>query len=137
MDAKLILKNSSTAKVIEYIQSGFSMSAVSSLRNINKHEVYRGKDCMKKFCEFLIEHAMKATNFKKKKMKLLLKEHQQSCKNAKICNICNRKLANKYLKDKKYLKVRDHCDFTGEYSGTSHSICNLKYSVLKNCYSFS
>ena len=131
MDAKLILKNSSTAKVIEYIQSGFSMSAVSSLRNINKHEVYRSKDCIKKFCEFLIEHEMKVTNFKKKKMKLLLKENQQSYKNAKICYICNRKFENKYLKNKKYLKVRDHCDFTGEYRGTSHSIYNLKYSVPK------
>ena len=128
---KINLENSSTAKVIEYIQSGFSMSAVSSLRNINKHEVYRSKDCIKKFCEFLIEHEMKVTNFKKKKMKLLLKENQQSYKNAKICYICNRKFENKYLKNKKYLKVRDHCDFTGEYRGTSHSIYNLKYSVPK------
>ena len=29
---------------------------------------------MKKFCEFLIEHAMKIMNFKKKKMKLLANE---------------------------------------------------------------
>ena len=25
----------------------------------NKHDVYRGKDCMKKFCESLRENAMK------------------------------------------------------------------------------
>ena len=35
----------------------------------------------------------------------------------------------KYLKDKKYSKVRDHCHYTGEYRGAANTICNLKYSV--------
>ena len=35
------------------------------------------------------------------------------------------------LKNKKYCKVRDHCHFAGEYGGAAHSICNLKYSLLK------
>ena len=36
---------------------------MSSLKNIeNKHDVYKGKDCMKKFCEFVREHAMKIIN---------------------------------------------------------------------------
>ena len=43
---------------------------------------------MKKFCEFLREHTMKITNFKKKKIKLLTKEQQESYENAKICYIC-------------------------------------------------
>ena len=51
------------------------MSKISSFRSIeNKHDVYRGKDCTKNFCEFLREHAMKITNFKKKRMKLLTKK---------------------------------------------------------------
>ena len=46
------------------------MSIISSFRNIeNKHDVYRGKDCIKNFCEILREHAMKIINFKKKKMR--------------------------------------------------------------------
>ena len=58
-------ENSSTTKVSEHIPSGFSMSTISSFRSIeNKREVYRGKDCMKKFCESLREHAMKIINFK-------------------------------------------------------------------------
>ena len=59
-------ENSSTTKASEHIPSGFSMSTISSFRSIeNKHDVYGGKDSMKKFCEFLREHAMKIINFKK------------------------------------------------------------------------
>ena len=44
------------------------MSTVSSFRSVeNKHDVYIGKDSMKKFYEFLRQHAMKIINFKKKK----------------------------------------------------------------------
>ena len=32
-----------------------------------------------------------------------------------------KKIENKYVKDKKYCKVRDHCDYTGEYRGAAHS----------------
>ena len=62
-------ENSFTTKVSEHIPSGFSMSTISSLKSIeNKHNVYRGKDYMKEFCEYLREQAMKIINFKKKKM---------------------------------------------------------------------
>ena len=62
-------------------------------------------------------------------MKLLTKQKQASYENANICYICKEKFENKYLKDKKYHTVRDHCQYTGKYRGTLHSICNLKYSV--------
>ena len=32
-----------------------------------QQDVYRGKDCMKKFCEYLREYKMKVDNFKNKK----------------------------------------------------------------------
>ena len=41
----------------------------------NKHDVYRGKDCIKNLCESLKEHAMKIINLKKNKMKLLIKSN--------------------------------------------------------------
>ena len=44
------------------------MSTTSSFKSIeNKYDVYRGKDCMKKFFESLREQAMEIDNFKKKK----------------------------------------------------------------------
>ena len=59
-------ENSSTTKVSKHIPSGFSMSTISSFRSIeNKCDVYRRKYCMKKFFEFLIEHAMKIINLKR------------------------------------------------------------------------
>ena len=80
----------------------------------------------KNCCENLREHATKLIKFKKKKMKLLTKEQQESNENAKLCHICKEKLENKYLKDKKYYKFGDHCHYTGEYRDAQHRICNLK-----------
>ena len=75
---------------------------------------------MKKIREPLREHAMKIINFKKKKWE------QESYENGKICYIWEEKFENKYLKDKKYTKLRDHSHYTGEYTGAVHRICNLK-----------
>ena len=84
---------------------------------------------MKNSCESLKEYTMKIISFKKKKMKLLTKEQHQSCENSQICYICKENFENKSFKDKKFLKVRGNCHYTGECRGASHSICNLKYSV--------
>ena len=47
------------------------MSTIFSFKSIeNKHDAYRGKDCMKKFYESLREYAMKKINLKKIKMLL-------------------------------------------------------------------
>ena len=105
------------------------MATISSFRRTeNTHDVYKGKGCMKKFCEFLREHAMKIIF---KKYEILTKKQQESYESAKICYICRKKFENKRLKNKKYCKVRDHCHYTGEYRDAAHSICNLKYSVPK------
>ena len=64
-------------------------------------------------------------------MKLLTTEQQESSENTKTCYICKEKFKDKYDKDKKYCKVRDHCHYKDEYRGAGHSICNLKYSIPK------
>ena len=64
-------------------------------------------------------------------MKLLTKEQQESYENAKICYMCKEKFENKYVKDKKYRKVRDHCHYTEEYRSAAHNICNLKHKLPK------
>ena len=77
-------ENLPTIKLSELTPSGFSISTILSFRSIEtKHYVYRAMNCMKKFCKFLREHAMKAISFKKRKMILLTKERQQSYENVK------------------------------------------------------
>ena len=45
---------SPTTKLGENIPSGFSVSTISSFKDIeNKHDVYKGQNCMKKLCESL------------------------------------------------------------------------------------
>ena len=65
----------------------------------------RGSDCLTTFCESLRENTMKMINFKKRKSKLLTKEQEESYENAKICYICKERIENKYLVDKKLLKL--------------------------------
>ena len=86
---------------------------------------------MKKFCESLRERVMNIITFKMKRMKLLAKVQKESYENGKISYICQKKFECKYLKDKKYWKVRDNCHYTGEYRGAALSVCNLKYRVPK------
>ena len=57
---------------------------------VNKHGVYGGEDCMKKFCESLREHAMSVINFEKKKMILLKNEQQESYEKTKVCYNCKK-----------------------------------------------
>ena len=59
-------------------------------------------------------------------MRLLTKKRENSYENAKCGHIFNEKFESKYLKDKKYRTVRDHCHYTGKYKGAAHSMCNLK-----------
>ena len=60
-------ENSSTTKIGEHIPCGYSMSTIWEFDLIeNKHTLYRGKDCMKKFCISLREHAKNIIDFEKK-----------------------------------------------------------------------
>ena len=96
-----ITEKLSTTKVSGHIPSGFPMSSKSSFKDIeDKHNVYRGKDSLKKFCESLREQAIKITNFKMKKMSLLTNKHAK--KMQKECTV----FVKKRLKINIIIKVR-------------------------------
>ena len=78
------------AKVCEHIPWGYLMSTIWTFDGIeNKHDVYRGEDCMKRFCESLREQAVKIINFEKKKIMPFTNEQQELYEKIKILfNIC-------------------------------------------------
>ena len=60
---------SSTTKINKHTPSGYSIFTHCSFdKSKNKLNHYRGKDCMKKFCKDLREHASKIIDYEKKKM---------------------------------------------------------------------
>ena len=123
-------EKSSTAKTSEHIPCGYSMSTIWGFDHIeDKHTLYRGKDCMKKFCTSLREHAKNIIDFEKKNMLQLTKGELKSHQDAKVWYICGKRIRKKFAKDKNCRKVRDHCHYTGKYRGAAHSICNLKFNV--------
>ena len=105
MDVQIIHNILKTTKIGEHISWGYSMSAIWSFDNIeNKHTLYRGEDCMKKFCESLREPAKIIIDFETKKMLPLTKEEIKSYQNAKLCYICGNKILRKSANCKKLSK---------------------------------
>ena len=65
----------STTKINKHTPSGYSIFTSCSFdESKNKLSYYRGKDCMKKFCKDLTEHATRIINYEKKKIMPLTKE---------------------------------------------------------------
>ena len=94
----------------------------------NKLDSYRGKDCMKRFCENLRERVLRIINCGKKKIIPLTKEERKAHRWAKICYICKKEFTTDN-DDRKTYKVRDLCHYTEKYRGATYSICNLRYNT--------
>ena len=56
---------------------------------------------------------MMKINFEKKNE--IINKRAAGIAKCKICCNCKEKFKNKYLRDKKYGKVRDHCHYTRGY----------------------
>ena len=64
----------------------------------------------------------------------LTDKENRSYEEQELCHICKKKFC-KDEHDENYRgkkKVKDHCHYTGEFRGTAHSDCNLKYRVSNN-----
>ena len=124
-------EKSSTTKINKHTPSGYLLFTHCSFNKAkNKLDYYRGEDCMKKFCKDLRKHATKIISYDKKEMIPLTKKEEKKHNKQEVCYIC-RKEFNKDDSDKKYLKVRDHCHYTGKYRDAAHDICNLRYQNTK------
>ena len=129
---------SSTTKINKHTPLGYSIFTSCSFdESKNKLNYYRGKDCMKKFCKDLKEHATRIINYEKKKIIQLTKEEKINYNDQKVCYLCKKEFdtidttKSSSLERKKNYKVRNHCHYTGKYRGAAHNICNLRYKVPK------
>ena len=96
------LNESSTTEINKHTPSGYSIFTHCLFdQTRNKLNHYRGKDCMKKFCKYLREHATKIINYEKKKMILLTTEEKIYHNEQEICYLCKKEFDKS---DKKHIK---------------------------------
>ena len=122
-------EKSYTEKKADHIPSGYSLVTSCSFdESKNNCIYYRGKDCIKRFCDDLRDQAMEIIDYEWKKEIILTNEEKESHENQKVCYICEKE----FSADKKNWKVRDHCHYTGKYRGAAQSSCNLTYKIPRN-----
>ena len=79
------LEKSSTTKIGEHIPCGYSMPTIWGFDHIeNKRTLFRGKDCMNKFCTSLREHTKKYCWFWKEKNVIINKKRIKIISRCKI-----------------------------------------------------
>ena len=86
--------------------------------------LYRGKDCIKKFCNHVIGETHRLyKSFPEKSMEPVTQMQWKDYKRLNSCHICFKpfKEGNE--------KVRDHCHYNGIYRGAAHLLCNLQYKI--------
>ena len=84
------------------------------------------EDISKKFIKYVVELTLKIYKdyYQKPKPCILTKEEEKDFQSASFCHICEEELFIE-KKTNKFVKVKDHCHFTGEYRGAVHNQCNL------------
>ena len=131
--------------ILEPIQGLGNNPMISSTRGVNNHvpsgwcihskfayngkvenplKLYRGKDCIKKFCDHVTGEAQHLYHaFPEKPMDPLTKKQLKKYEEASRCYICFKSFNGENP------KVRDHCHYTSSYRGPAHMKCNLMYKI--------
>ena len=114
-----------TKEVNHHIPSGYCIYSKFTYGEVEPPlELYRGKDCIEKFCEYIRQEAFRLYHmFPEKPMEPPTPKQWKSYKRASKCHICYK------LFNDKDLKVRDHYHHTGHYRGPAHRNCNLRYRI--------
>ena len=87
-------------------------------------KLYRGKDCLEKFCDYIRQESHRLYHmFPEKPMDPLTKKQWKRYKCSTICHICFKPFNSKEP------KIRDHYHYNGRYRGPTHSLCNLRYRI--------
>ena len=120
---------STTRGIIVHVPSGWCILSKFAYGKVKDPlKLYRGKDCVRKFCEHVIGEARHLyQSFPEKPMQALTKAQWKDYKCASSCHICFKpfKEGNQ--------KVTDHCHYSGIYRGAAHSLCILQYKIHSSC----
>ena len=116
-----------TSKVTKHLPSGWCIYSKFTYGEVKDPlRLYRGKDCLEKFCDYIRQEANRLYHiFPKKPMDPLPPKQWKKYNKASRCHICFKQFGD----SKKGPKVRDHCHYTGRYRGTAHRNCNLMYRI--------
>ena len=114
-----------TSEVSWHIPSGWCVYSKFAYGEVeNPLKLYRGKDCVEKFDDYIRQKAHRLYHmFHEKPMDPLTDKQWKRYEKASRCHICFKPFN---LRDP---KARDHCHYTGRYRGPAHSLCNLKYQI--------
>ena len=115
-----------TEKINSHVPSGWCVHSTFAYGDVpNPLKMYRGKDCVEKFVEYIEEEVKRLyETFPRQPMTKLTDVLKREHEAAEKCHICL-----KEFNDPKNKKVRDHCHYTGLYRGAAHNNCNLKYRI--------
>ena len=118
-------RTSSNKGVNNHVPSGWCVYSDFAYGKVeNPVKLYRGEDCVKKFCDHVIGEAHRLYHaFPEKPMEPLNKKQWKKYKKASRCHICFKS----FTEDNP--KVRGHCHYSGLYRGAAHSLCNLRYRI--------
>ena len=116
---------SSTREVNNHVPSGWCVCNEFAYGEVKDPlRLYRGKDCIRKFCDHVIEEARRLYHsFPEKPMEPLTKVQWKDYKHVSSCHI----FFKPFKEDKP--KVRDHCHCTSRYRGPAHMGRNLQYKI--------
>ena len=114
-----------TNEVNQHMPSGWCVYSKFAYGDVdNLLRLYRGKDCIETFCNYIKEEAHRLYHmFPEKPMDPLTKKQWKKYKQSTKCHICYKPFTQMNL------KVRDHCHYTGLHRGPAHSLCNLRYKI--------
>ena len=116
-----------TSEVTKHSPSGwcvYSKFAYGEVKDPLK--LYRGKDCVEKFCDYIKREAHTLYHmFPELPMTPLSINQWEKYKKASRCHICFKP----FIDSIKGPKERDPCHYTSRYRGLAHRNCNLMYRI--------
>ena len=128
-----------TSEVTKHSPSGWCVYSKFTYGEVKDPlKLYRGKDCLKKFCDYIRQEAHRLYHMlPEKPMDPLTPKQWKKYNEASRCQICFKP----FVDSKKGPmgpqgpgplhgpKVHDHCHCTGYYRGPTHRNCNLMYRI--------